>query len=196
MLQDQQLSSRDLILDTAEQLFVEKGYRGVRLKTVAELVGIRQASLYYHFPGGKRELYAEVMRRSFARKQAGIREAIRQAGSHWRDQLDGATRWLLSQTLYDYRRMVQSDLPELAGEDADRLAQEAYTALHQPIEEVFALGSQQEGLLLPQRGMMSGSFIAIIDGILTIPDFALSRTRLDLAREMIEILLNGLRPRE
>ncbi|MFP4330840.1 MAG: TetR/AcrR family transcriptional regulator [Alkalispirochaetaceae bacterium] len=196
MLQDQQLSSRDLILDTAEQLFVEKGYRGVRLKNVAELVGIRQASLYYHFPGGKRELYAEVMRRSFARKQAGIREAIRQAGSHWRDQLDGATRWLLSQTLYDYRRMVQSDLPELAREDADRLAQEAYTALHQPIEEVFALGSQQEGLLLPQRGMMSGSFIAIIDGILTIPDFALSRTRLDLAREMIEILLNGLRPRE
>ncbi|MFW6329436.1 MAG: TetR/AcrR family transcriptional regulator [Alkalispirochaetaceae bacterium] len=148
MLQDQQLSSRDLILDTAEQLFVEKGYRGVRLKNVAELVGIRQASLYYHFPGGKRELYAEVMRRSFARKQAGIREAIRQAGSHWRDQLDGATRWLLSQTLYDYRRMFQSDLPELAREDADRLAQEAYTALHQPIEEVFALGSQQEGLLL------------------------------------------------
>lgn len=195
MVQDQKFSSRDNILDSAEHLFVEKGYRGVRLKNVADLVGIRQASLYYHFPGGKRELYVEVMRRSFERKRAGLYQAIRSGGEQWRNQLDSATRWLLAQTLYDYRRMVQSDLPEIARADADRLAQEAYAALHQPIEEIFELGSRQEDLQLPARGMMSGSFIAIVDGIQTIPEFALPRSRIELAREMTEILLDGLRPR-
>ena len=195
MTGEHHLSSRDLILDRAEQLFVEKGYRGVRLKNISDSVGIRQASLYYHFPRGKRELYVEVMRRSFIRKQAGLYEAIRNAGDNWREQLEAATRWLLAQTLYDYRRMVQSDLPEIAKEDADQLAREAYAALHLPIEEVFTHGSEQEGLKLPQRGMMSGSFIAIVDGIQTIPEFALSRSRLELAKEMIEILVEGLRPR-
>lgn len=189
-------SSRERILDVAEELFVERGFKSVRLKNVADRVGIRQASLYYHFPQGKRELYVEVMRRSFSRKRARLTERIREAGTHWRDQLEAAAGWLLSETLYDYRRMVRSDLPEIARNDADLLAGEAYAALHQPLEEIFALGAKQEGLRLPTPGMMSGSFIAIIDGIQTIPDRAVPTTRFELAVRMIDVLLDGLRPRE
>jgi AcrR family transcriptional regulator len=188
-------SSRERILDAAEELFVERGFKSVRLKNVADRVGIQQASLYYHFPQGKRELYVEVMRRSFARKRAGLKEEIRSAGPKWRDQLEAATEWLLSQTLYDYRRMVRSDLPEIAQEEADMLAREAYAALHQPLEEIFALGAEQEHLQLPAPGMMSGSFIAIIDGIQTIPEYAVPSSRFELARTMIDVLLDGLRPR-
>lgn len=189
-------STRKRILDTAEQLFVDLGYRSVRLKIIAEKVGIRQASLYYHFPGGKRELYVAVMRRSFERKRRGLAEEIGAAGPCWREKLEAAAAWLLSQTLYDYRRMVRSDLPEIAPEDAEMLAREVYAALHQPLEEIFRLGAEQEDLRLPAAGMMSGSFIAIIDGIQTIPDYAVTGSRLDLAKTMIDVLVDGLRPRE
>lgn len=188
-------SSREKILDTAEHLFVELGYRSVRLKNVAGHVGMRQASLYYHFPGGKRELYVAVMRRSFRRKREGLTAEINAVGPHWREKLESAAAWLLSQTLYDYRRMVRSDLPEIAREDAEMLAREVYAALHEPLEEIFSLGAEQENLQLPARGMMSGSFIAIIDGIQTIPAYALTQSRLDLARTMITVLVEGLRPR-
>jgi AcrR family transcriptional regulator len=195
MVEQQANSSREKILDIAEHLFLEKGFRGVRLKSVADRVGIKQASLYYHFPEGKRQLYVEVMRRSFARKRAGLQTEIGRAGDWWRDQLQGAAGWLLSQTLYDYRRMVRSDLPEIAQAEADMLAFEAYAALHQPLEEIFLRGAEQEGLLLPGPGMMSGAFIAIIDGIQTIPERSVSTSRFDLANAMIDVLVNGLRPR-
>ena len=195
MTDEPKQSSRDRILDAAEQLFVGRGYRSVRLKNVAELVGIRQASLYYHFPKGKRQLYVEVMRRSFTRKRAGLSERIALAGGYWKNQLLAAAGWLLNETLYDYRRMVRSDLPEIAREEADMLAREAYAALHQPLEEIFTLGAEQEGLHLPEAGMMSGSFIAIIDGIQTIPDYVITTSRFELTRTMIDILVEGLRPR-
>lgn len=56
-----QQSPRENLLDTAEQLFTSRGYTAVTLKDIAKALGIKQASLYYHFPLGKEDLYVEVM---------------------------------------------------------------------------------------------------------------------------------------
>lgn len=45
------LSPRDQILDAAAALFVEHGFGATSTRSIAERVGIRQASLYYHFAG-------------------------------------------------------------------------------------------------------------------------------------------------
>jgi len=42
-------STRDEILDAAARLFAKQGYEGTTTRQIAELVGIKQASLYYHF---------------------------------------------------------------------------------------------------------------------------------------------------
>ena len=42
-------STRDEILDAAARLFAQQGYEGTTTRQIAELVGIKQASLYYHF---------------------------------------------------------------------------------------------------------------------------------------------------
>lgn len=43
------MSARDEILDAAGELFTTLGYAGTSTRTIAESVGIRQASLYHYF---------------------------------------------------------------------------------------------------------------------------------------------------
>ena len=52
--------TRSLILDAAEALFAERGFEATRLEDVAERVGIRRASIVYHFRD-KRDLYDAVL---------------------------------------------------------------------------------------------------------------------------------------
>jgi TetR/AcrR family transcriptional regulator len=52
--------TREAILREAEQLFGEKGFAATRLEDVAQKVGIRRASIVYHFRN-KRQLYGAVL---------------------------------------------------------------------------------------------------------------------------------------
>jgi len=52
------------VLDAAEQLFIQHGYAAVTLRTIADALGMRQASLYYHFPEGKEQLFVAMATRS------------------------------------------------------------------------------------------------------------------------------------
>jgi AcrR family transcriptional regulator len=51
------------VLHAAAQLFVTKGFAATSTREIADKVGIRQASLYYHFTG-KDEILAELLERS------------------------------------------------------------------------------------------------------------------------------------
>jgi len=53
------------ILEAAETLFAERGYAGTTLRDVAAKVGLRNPSLYNHFPS-KESLYAAVLERGIS----------------------------------------------------------------------------------------------------------------------------------
>jgi AcrR family transcriptional regulator len=53
-------NAREEILDAGAALFAERGYAGTSTRSIAERVGIRQASLYYHF-AGKDEILLELL---------------------------------------------------------------------------------------------------------------------------------------
>lgn len=57
------VSPHDEILQAAAELFVTHGFAATSTREIAEKVGIRQASLYYHF-AGKDEILAELLQRS------------------------------------------------------------------------------------------------------------------------------------
>lgn len=40
---------RDLVIDAAARVFAERGYHGASTQDIADLLGMRQASLYYYF---------------------------------------------------------------------------------------------------------------------------------------------------
>jgi AcrR family transcriptional regulator len=70
------LSGREQILDAAAELFVRHGFAATSTRMIAERVGIRQASLYYHF-AGKDELLLELLTTS-VRPSLEVVDAIEQ----------------------------------------------------------------------------------------------------------------------
>src|SRR5260370_1343985 len=54
--------TRGQILQAAEALFIERGFKGVAMRDVADAVQVTPAALYYHFPGGKAGLFVETSR--------------------------------------------------------------------------------------------------------------------------------------
>ena len=54
-------ATRQQMLEAARELFLDRGYNGVAMKEVAERVRVTSAALYYHFPGGKQELFFSVI---------------------------------------------------------------------------------------------------------------------------------------
>lgn len=61
----QRADTREKILDTAEQLFVERGFAATSLRAIADRAGVNLAATNYHF-GSKKGLLAEVFHRRVA----------------------------------------------------------------------------------------------------------------------------------
>jgi len=56
------VSTRELILDVALDLFIDQGYEGTSLRQIAERLGVTKAALYYHFEAKEDILMALHMR--------------------------------------------------------------------------------------------------------------------------------------
>jgi AcrR family transcriptional regulator len=54
--------ARERILIATAELFRRQGYNGTGVKEILAEAGVPSGSLYHHFPGGKEELGAEVIR--------------------------------------------------------------------------------------------------------------------------------------
>jgi len=52
------------VLDAAEELFVESGYRSTSLDAIAERADVAVSSIYFNFKGGKSDLYLALAERA------------------------------------------------------------------------------------------------------------------------------------
>lgn len=55
--------SRDHILESAAQVFCQKGYNGASMSDIAQAVGLQKATIYHHF-GRKQDILAELLDRA------------------------------------------------------------------------------------------------------------------------------------
>lgn len=180
------------VLDVAERLFMEQGYAAVALRDIADALGMRQASLYYHFPEGKEQLYVAVVERVFARHCAGMQVAVQAAAPDLGDQLQAIADWFGTQPAINFLGMMYADLPALSAEGARRVARSAFRGMFGPLHGVFA-AAQARGVVRPLHpDLLTGFFIALLDGI----TFSLTQQshlpRAVLAREAVRLMLHGV----
>lgn len=187
--------ARDRVLNVAEWLFTERGYAAVTLRDIADALGIKPASLYYHAPGGKEDLFVTVTERGLIRHRAGLEAALDAAGEDLRAQLQAAARWFLSQPAIDWHRMMTSDMPAIGEEQARRLGQVAGDAIIRPLAVRFEAARTREGLSMPpQSEMLAGAFVAIMGAMHDAHTYT-PLPKEPMADQMIDILLDGIRPR-
>ena len=116
---------KEEILDVATRLFAERGYEGTSMNDVAERVGMRKASLFYHF-ATKDALYEAVLDRLVASLQAAL-EAIYVSSGTYQDRLDAVTETVvtvLSTHPYAARLLLREAMdwgPVIRGKLLDRI---------------------------------------------------------------------------
>ncbi len=157
------------IVDAAEALFAERGYAGVSLPDIAGAVGMRHASLYYYVPNGKEQLYVDVMERSFRQHREGLTNAIIEAGDDFRAQIHAIAAWFATHRPIDLGRMVRSDMPELAPENARKLTEWSLDALRMPISAVIRNGIKKGHILVPDIDFAAMGLVALVQSIHNIP---------------------------
>src|SRR5882672_3367680 len=77
---DRPRARKEEILDVATRLFAERGYDGASMNDVAERVGMRKASLFYHF-ATKDALYEAVLNRLIERLATPLAAVYASEGS-------------------------------------------------------------------------------------------------------------------
>jgi len=182
------------VLEAAEQLFNELGYASVTVQDIARKLGIKAASLYYHAPGGKEQLFMMVIERSLARHRQGILEAIDGAGPSLRDRCRAVIVWFLSQGPLGYLRLLMSDLPGLDGENAAHLRALAESSLIEPLAKLFEDAAERGEIKAPKAELMASSLLSMVDGIWYAATIQGASAE-DLADGYVDVLIDGLRPR-
>ena len=188
--------STQRVLDVAEILFMDRGYNAITLRDIADELGIKQASLYYHFPGGKEQLFMAMAERLFERHREGLEAALAAGNRNLRAQLRAVARWFASQRPVKILGMMHADMPALSAEHTQQLGQLTREDMYMPLRRAF-VAAQERGEIRPMHpDMLAGSFLWLMDGL------SYGQTRMGapprevMAEDLISVLIDGLRPRE
>jgi AcrR family transcriptional regulator len=135
---------RDEILDEATRLFAERGYEGTSMADLADRVGMRKASLFYHF-ASKDELYAAVLDRLMIAVSAAIAHAATAEGSFEQrlDHLTDTMTNVLSEQPYAARIIIRETM-DWGPVMRDKLADQVVLVL--AAAEGFMRAGQQAGV--------------------------------------------------
>jgi TetR/AcrR family transcriptional regulator, cholesterol catabolism regulator len=190
LMTNKQVDGRDRILDVAESLFRERGYTAVTMRDIAQAVGMRQASLYYHFPS-KEELFVSVRERTFQRHQVGLQNALERVGDDLRSQLQAVADWFLSQPPIHFHSMMQADMPSLSAEAKVRLSKAVRQAIFEPIGQAFMSAQANHQIRNVQPKLLVGFVLSVLESIPLVqsPESASPE---EMVNEMIAVLLEGI----
>jgi AcrR family transcriptional regulator len=181
------------ILDAAERLFMQHGLAAVTLEQIAKAIDMRHASLYYHAPGGKDDLFVRVVERALARHQAGLTQAIRDAGTDLRAQMHAVARWFCSQPPLDLTHMIRADLPLLDPPIARALEVKIERALRDPLAAAIGQAMTDGALDAHDPEFLAFGMLALLQSVFNIPDVYApdTQTRIAIAERTVDTLLFG-----
>jgi TetR/AcrR family transcriptional regulator len=178
------------VLAAAEQHFADKGYEACRLEDVAAAVGIRRASLVYHFRD-KRTLYETVVERLAGDLLERYRDAL-EADEPVAERLVRLVRvWVEYVTVRP--AFLRIFLRELAGGRADRPFLRRSRAIQRRIADLIRQG-QDEGTLLPgdpfhmMNAVAGASLLALVAPGALVPGWPEVLGPKDVDRHLVELL--------
>ena len=154
------MNRRAKILQEAEQLFSQMGFRAVSLEEICRRVGIRTASLYHHFPGGKEEVYLAVISRRAADFKVAVEELSTQK-KNLEEALRAFGYWYISQPPMNMSLIASMDMPFLSARGKKMVMAEVGNSIFASLNKLFA---KYQAELDPSvnLNMMVGTFTTLL----------------------------------
>ena len=110
-----------IIIKTAERLFMEYGYRAVSTRQIADLCGITQPALYHHFKN-KQTLYVAVIEHALHHTEKDLNGILTQFTA-FDDRLAQITTYMMVHFEMDMSQMFHDMQHEISPEDQQRVHQ-------------------------------------------------------------------------
>src|SRR5579884_975876 len=148
------------ILRTAQQLFMEFGYRAVTTRQIAGACGLTQPALYHYFHD-KQELYVAMMHEEVAKMRAAL-ERIGRRGESVSERLQRVTLYLLNSSQHDMDIMLHDIRHELSSEAQTALASLFQTGIVAPIASIFIAGMEEGSLRDLEHGGVEANTAAYL----------------------------------
>lgn len=154
---------REQILEHAESLFREQGFRAVSLADIARAVGIRKPSVYHHFSGGKEALFVEVQMRMFARVGDELAGILERNAPNLAAQFHAAADWFLSQPPMFLLSMMHMDMEGLSEAARERVSSASYGLLMQPLVLAVQRAITHGNARRVEPHSAAGAFLALLE---------------------------------
>lgn len=107
-------ATRRALLDSARELFTDRGYADTSTEEVVRRAGVTRGALYHHF-GDKRDLFREVLEEVNAKLTAALAGRGLARPDIWDGVVDGVNAFLDGCLDPSYRRIVLLDGPAVLG---------------------------------------------------------------------------------
>jgi AcrR family transcriptional regulator len=195
-LREKQRQERlELLLQAAEQVFAEKGYRDASMDEIAARVGIGTATIYSHFSSKEDLMVAAILEREFQRVVQRVVE-ICAADEHASARLTHVFQLLVSSDFFKRRFQIVYAMGDTPEAQKALLARQAVmsegartfsAALFRLIEEGKAADEFQQNIDTPA---MLKAFIGIIRAQ-SVPDTLLNNYNVS-TDELLQVYLRGI----
>jgi len=186
---------RERILEEAFTKFIGSGYSAVSMQQIADAAGVTKATLYHHFRD-KEDLFFEVMLHGFSRSQENLAHTVDHAES-LRDQLIAFAGFMFSSERADLNRLFMDLHQHVSAErqaDFWKTFERPWRYLESPIKNSIATGEIAPGDPLIIARVCFTAIVGQMQIARTQSDIPYPDT--ELAVQIVDLLLNGLRPRE
>jgi AcrR family transcriptional regulator len=91
--------------------------------------------------------------------------------------------------------MIHADLPALQPNHTLSVENAAYQGVFRPLAAAFAAAEQRAEIAPHNPHLLAGTFLAMLDGLTIAQSIPGTPPRTVVADQMIDLMLNGIRPR-
>ncbi len=187
--------TRQRILQTAGELFSQKGYSAISMREIARTCGVSKPAIYHYFTS-KKQLYVEVLRQEVDRFLEALSETVSQPGTVT-ERLELVVRrylGLLTQRL-SLLRLVLRDMGVVETYVQEVLSERRDTLIR-PIRKLLEEGIER-GEFRPVNPTLAalslmGTMNVFVTRSALLPD---AKAGEDEILHTIDLFLNGLLPR-
>ena len=183
--------ARRRVLDAANALFVEHGFKAASMQQIANAAQINKATLYHHFRS-KEELFAAVVMEATAQSRDDIARALAEGGTP-AEQLARAAMQLFARTRSDFGRLMTDVHEQMEPEIRNRILTEhamPWELFREVICEAEATGDLPPGNV----DLAISMFIGMVWGQIWMRKIEVIDLPLDesLAAAVVNVLFSGL----